>query len=256
MKIISIANEKGGVGKTTSPLNLGAAFAKAGYKTLLIDLDPQANLSEYLGFEADGKATISELIYNEVAGIDYDIKSCIRTNTDENIDYLPSSKVLSAMVSVIGSDNNSQEVLKRLFSKDVFKDYDYIIFDCKPSLDLLVCNAFAASDSIIIPVQAELFAYNAVANVINTINKVKQSTNPTLDIAGILITMYRKQTTMSKEVSDALSDSYDNLVLKQHISLLTEAAKSTVHKKSLINTQGSILGREFENAAREILERM
>lgn len=255
-KIISIVNQKGGVGKTTTALNIGAGLAKADKKILLIDLDPQGNLSDYLGFVCDGKPTISELIYQEVSGVSTTSMDYIRTSKNENLDYIPANKVLSAMVSIIGSDSNSQVVLRRIFEREPFSTYDYIILDCKPSLDLLVCNAFAASTDLIIPVQAELFAYNAVAEVMDTTKKIQSSVNPNLTVAGILLTMFRKQTSMSNEVFNALADSYPGLIFETKISFLTEASKSTLSQRSLVNDKGSRLGEEYLSVVSELLDKV
>ncbi len=254
-KIIAIVNQKGGVGKTTTTLNISAGLAKVGKKVLAIDLDPQGNLSDYLGYEPDGKPTISEVIYQEVSGVETTNTDFIRRNEEEKIDYIPANKVLSAMVSIIGSDNNSQEVIRRILSREPFTSYDYIILDCKPSLDLLVCNALATSDSLIIPVQAELFAYNAVAEVMQTISKIKSSVNPNLCVGGILVTMFRKQTSMSNEVYEALNESYPNMVFDTQISFLSEAGKSTCNHASLINTKGSRLGQEYMNVVNQLLKK-
>ena len=254
-KIISIVNQKGGVGKTTTSLNISAGLALRGKKVLAIDLDPQGNLSDYLGYKGDDKPSISELIYSEVSGVATLTGDFIRRNEAENLDYIPANKVLSAMVSIIGSDNNSQEVLKRILIREPFTNYDYIILDCKPSLDLLVCNALASSNSIIIPVQAELFAYNAVGEVMQTISKINSSVNPQLYVEGILVTMFRKQTSMSNEVYQALIESYPNLVFESKISFLSEAGKSTCEQSSLINTKGSRMGNEYMNVVTQLLQK-
>lgn len=254
-RIISIVNQKGGVGKTTTALNISAGLAKVGKKVLLIDLDPQGNLSDYLGYTPDGKPTISEIIYQEVSGAQANQYDFIRRNEQEKLDYIPANKVLSAMVSIIGSDSNSQKVLKRILNKEMFSSYDYIILDCKPSLDLLVCNALATSDSLIIPVQAELFAYQAVAEVMETIAKIKSCVNPKLRVAGILVTMFRKQTSMSNDVHEALKESYQNMVFDIPISFLSEAGKSTYHQMSLLNSKGSRIGQEYMEVVQQFVEK-
>ncbi len=144
-------------------------------------------------------------------------------------------------------------MIKRILSREPLTSYDYIILDCKPSLDLLVCNALATSDSLIIPVQAELFAYNAVAEVMQTIGKMRSSVNPKLNIAGILVTMFRKQTSMSNEVLSALNESYPNMVFSETISFLSEAGKSTCNHASLINAKGSRLGQEYMSVVEQLL---
>ncbi|WMJ22712.1 ParA family protein [Paludicola sp. MB14-C6] len=252
-KIIAIVNQKGGVGKTITALNISAGLAKVGMKVLAIDLDPQGNLSDYLGYVPDGKPTISEVIFQEVSGVRTDSFDFIRRNSEEKIDYIPANKLLAGMVSILGSDNDSQEVIKRILSREPFTSYDYIILDCKPSLDLLVCNALATSNSLVIPVQAELFSYNAVAEVMQTIAKMKSSANPDLNIAGILVTMFRKQTSLSNEVLEALNESYPGLVFDNQISFLSEAGKSTCTHSSLINLKGSRIGQEYLSVVEQLI---
>lgn len=253
-KIISIVNQKGGVAKTTTALHISAGLAKVGKKVLVIDLDPQGNLSNYLGYVPDGKPTISEIIYQEVSGIETNYSEYIRRNEIENIDYIPAKKVLNGIVSIIAMDSDSQKVIKRILSREPFINYDYIVIDCRPSLDLLVSNALATSESVIIPVQAELFAYDAVAEVMETIQNIRSSVNPNLKIDGILATMFRKQTTMSNEVYEALSESYPNLVFDTKISFLSEAGKSTCSKTSLINVKGSRIGQEYMKVVEELIK--
>lgn len=252
MKVISIANLKGGVGKTTTTMNLGAALTQMGKKVLLIDLDPQGNLSAYLGWEPDGSPTVSEMLYNEVAGIPYSLDTFIRHNK-EGIDYLPSTKMLSAMVAVLGNDSNSQEVLKRVLKSPALAAFDFVLIDCKPSLDLLVCNALTASDSVIIPVQAELFAYEAIGEVMDTIGRIRSTMNPVLRPEGILLTFYRKNTTVSKEVLEAVRESYPHLLFKTSISFSTEAGRSACTKDSLVSQKATKLGQEYVAVAKELL---
>ena len=144
MKIISCVNQKGGVGKTTATLNLGAAFAKLGQRTLLIDLDTQKNLSNSLRYEQCGKPTLSELIYSEIAHVEYSPADFIQTSETERLDYIPASNMLSAASDIIKTSPDSQAVLTNILHKAHFEEYDIIMIDCKPALDMLTLNALVA----------------------------------------------------------------------------------------------------------------
>lgn len=159
--IIAVSLEKGGVGKTTTVLNIGAGLAQVGQNVLLVDLDQQSHLSRWLEFEQDGKPTISELIYQEVSSIhsnQYD--DFIRHNEKENVDYIPANKMLGGIYAILGADGESNTVLSRIFKNEFFVRYNYILFDCPTAVDnLLVSNALQCSTKLLMPVQAELLAY-------------------------------------------------------------------------------------------------
>lgn len=250
--IISVAIEKGGSGKTTTTLNIGAGLAKAGKQVLLIDLDQQGNLSDYLGFDFSNRPTISELIYSTVAQQSLDVSAFILTNA-ENIDYIPSSKMLSTITSILGNDRDSGTVLQRILRSPYFEKYDYILIDCRSTLDLLAINALVASDKLIIPVQAEKFAVDGVGSLLDTYERVRSNQNPTLTIGGILITMCDVRTTMSSEVEALLRENFGEKVFKTTIPRLAEAAKSTSAQKSLVDTKNSRLGKKYMEVVEEII---
>jgi chromosome partitioning protein len=252
-KIISIANQKGGVGKTTTAFNIAAGLKKSGKKVLLVDLDPQGNLSQYLGFKTDGKETIGELMNDAVKGETPNVNQCIRTSA-EGIDYIPSSISLSSADFFLITAMSRESVLKKVLSSITMRQYDYIIIDCLPSLGILLINALAASDSVIIPVQAQKFALDGLVLLLNIIKMVKSNINPQLDIKGILITM-TDNTNMAKAVEESLKNDYGNLVFKSKISRSVEATNSTYEQKSLISSKHSKLGQEYMNAAHELIER-
>lgn len=252
-KIISIANEKGGVGKTTTAFNIAAGLAKVDQKVLLVSLDRQRNLNDYVGYVPDANPTIAEMLYYTVAGMEFDIENCIRRIESESIDYIPSNDMLASVNSVLANDSSSQEVLKRLFQNKYFDKYDYIIMDCKPSLDLFVINAFVSSDFLVIPVQAEKFALDAVSQIYKSFIKIQQTLNPSLSIAGILITMFTR-TNMAATVEENLRERYGDLVFKTRISRLVEAAESTAECKSLVNLKNR-LGASYMAVVNELLER-
>ena len=250
--IISVANEKGGVGKTTTALNVGAGLNKLGKKVLLIDLDQQGNLSDYLGFDFSNRPTISELIYAMVARQPLNPDSFVLTNA-EGIDYIPSSKMLATTTSILSNDRDSNTVLQRILSEPFFEKYDYILIDCRPSLDLLVVNAMVASDKLIIPVQAEKFAVDGVGSLLDTYERIRQNQNPALTISGILITMSDARTNMAKDVDAVLRDTFGNKVFQTVIPRLSEASKSTSEQKSLVETKNSKLGKLYIKVVEEIL---
>lgn len=258
-KTISIVNKKGGVGKTTTALNLAAGLTKEGKKVLLIDLDQQANLSFWLNYEFDGKPTISEMIMFSVSGMYIDYSSCIRHFSSEGFDYIPAlSKSLDGIPSYLAGKNDCTNILKNLLSSDSFNNYDYILIDCSPATDLLVTNAIAAADKLLIPVQCDIMSYNKVNDILQQLVNVKNDTNVSKYILGILGTMYQRNTTHSKEIYDALRESYGELVFNTTISYKT-AAKNAVgyHKSSVKSTaKKNVLGLEYMAVVKEVIERM
>lgn len=249
-KIISIANEKGGVGKTTTTMNLGVALKEKGSRVLLIDLDQQANLSDYLG-HVSVTYTISDAIYLKSSGHPVDYDTFVQTNSN-GVDYIPSSKMLASVTSILSSTPNSQYILKEILRDNYFEKYDYILIDCRPSLDLLVVNAFVASDGIIIPVQAEKFALIAVNSLIDTYKRTL-ALNHDLKIYGFLITMVDKRTNMSRLVEETLRSSYKDTVFKTIIPRLAEATNSTYEQRSVVLNKNSILGKAYLNVADELI---
>lgn len=250
--IISIANEKGGVAKTTTALNIGAGLVKHNKRVLLLDLDQQGNLSDYLGFDFSAHPTVSELIYSEVAHQPIDLATIIMFN-DEGIAYIPSSKMLATTTSILSNDNDSGTVLCRTLSRPAFNVYDYIIIDCRPSLDLLVVNALVASDKLIVPVQAEKFAVDGIVGIMDTLNRVRTTQNPMLELGGILITMADTRTNMAREVEELLRGQFGDKVFKTVIPRLAEAANSTCSQRSLVQTKNSRLGQKYMEVVEEII---
>lgn len=253
MKIISIANQKGGVGKTTTTMALGAALAARGKSVLLIDLDPQGNLSSYLGYEPDEGATIHDLIVATASGKGFDALTCIRHSDAEQVDYIPANLTLSGVDVVIQSAIGKESILHRALQKDIFSDYDYILIDCLPSLGNLTLNAFGASDSVLVPVQAQKFAIDGLEALLDIMEMVKQIVNPRLSIEGILITM-RDRTNMSQAVESALHEQYSDVLFDTAISRSVEAANSTAYQKSLVSYANK-LGNEYKEFADEFLMR-
>ena len=252
-KTIAVANQKGGVGKTTTALNIAAGLVKAGKKVLLVDLDPQGNLSDYLGYEPDGKPTISELMNGSVSGKPLEVSGCIRSGK-EGIDYIPSNIALSSADFFLITAMNREQVLKKVLSDKATAAYDYTIIDCLPSLGILLVNALAAADSVIIPVQAQKFALDGLDLLLNIYKMVKTNINPGLEISGVLITM-TDRTNMSKAVIDTLEQRFGDKVFNTRISRSVEATNSTYAQQSLVSTKSSRLGREYEAVSKEVMTR-
>ena len=206
-RTIAIANQKGGVGKTTTSINLSAALAKKGKKVLVIDTDPQGNTTSGFGVDKnDLDNTIYELILGECS-----IEECIIKNIIENISIIPSNVNLAATeIELIGVDKK-EYILKN--EVDWIKDqYDFIIIDCPPSLNMLTINSMTTADSVLVPIQCEYYALEGLSQLIHTVNLVKERLNPTLNMEGIVFTMYDSRTNLSLQVVENVKSN-----LNQHI---------------------------------------
>lgn len=255
-KIISIANQKGGVGKTTTTLNLGTALALNGHKVLLIDLDPQANLSSYLGFDGDGKPTISHMmlsIANNVKVSNEDFKSCVRVSEQNKISFIPSDINLANAESYLMNALSRETVLKRILTTENTAEFDYILIDCLPSLGILLINALTTSNNVIIPVQTQKFAFEGLASLTNICDQVRDTINKDLKYCGVLATMF-DNTNMSKTTSESLQNEYKTLMFDTVIHKSVEAANSTERNKSLCLNKTK-LGEEYKKLAEEVMRR-
>jgi chromosome partitioning protein len=257
-KIIAVVNKKGGVGKTTTVVNIAAGLSQKGKKVLAIDLDQQANLSYWLGFQHDGKPTIAELIMFSVGNMIIDYKSCIRHFDEDNFDYIPAIKSLDGIPSYLAGKNDCTNILKNMFSADFFNSYDYILIDCSPATDLLVANAISASDNLLIPVQCDIMSYNKVSDVLQQLVNIKKDTNVSKYVLGILGTMYQKGTRHSADVLDALRASYGSLVFDTTISYSTTAKNSVGYHISSVKSKSkkNMVGQEYRAVVDAILERL
>lgn len=207
-KVISVANQKGGVGKTTTAVNLSALLAKKGKKVLLIDTDPQGNATSGVGVEK----TVSFSVYDVLVD-DVEIENTIQMTEMKNLDICPSNINLAGAEVGLVSQKSREYRLKEKVDK-IREQYDYIIIDCPPSLGLVTLNAFTASDSVLIPVQCEYYALEGLGQLINTINIVKKKLNKALKIEGALLTMYDARTNLSNQVVKEVKNYFEDKVYK------------------------------------------
>ncbi len=208
-RIIAIANQKGGVGKTTTAINLSASLAEKGRKVLAIDMDPQGNMSSGLGLD---KNSIDGTIYDMIIG-ESDVEEVIHKNTIENLDILPSNVDLSAVEIEMIDVENKEFVVRNAIQK-IRDNYDYVIIDCPPSLSLLTVNAMTTADSVLVPIQCEYYALEGLSQLIHTVELVKDRLNPVLEIEGVVFTMYDARTNLSLQVVENVKDNLEQNIYK------------------------------------------
>jgi chromosome partitioning protein len=249
-KIITISNQKGGVGKTTTIINLGYALSLLEKKVLIIDLDPQGNATSGIGVRLnDSQPTIYEIMMTNL-----DIKSALIKRN--NIDLIPANIHLSgATIELINEPNREYKLAKAL--DKIKDDYDYIFIDTPPSLGLLTINALAASDEVIIPVQCEFFALEGLSQLLKTIKKVQSSINNKLVLNGVILTMYDIRTNLSKEVYEEVKKYFEQKLYKTVIPRNVSIAESSSHGISVIEYEPKSSGAiSYMNLAKEFLQQV
>ena len=250
-RIIAVANQKGGVGKTTTSINLAACLAEKGKKVLAVDMDPQGNLTSGLGVDKDSvEKSIYELIIGEV-----DIKEVINKEVLENLDIIPTSIDLSAAeIELIGVDD--KEYILRNAIDQVKDQYDFVIIDCPPSLSMLTINAMTTADSVIVPIQCEYYALEGLSQLIHTVELVKDRLNSKLEREGVVFTMYDARTNLSLQVVENVKDNLQQNIYKTIIPRNIRLAEAPSYGLPINKYDPKSTGAEsYMRLADEVIER-
>lgn len=249
--VISIVNQKGGVGKTTTAVNLGAFLAKKRKKVLIIDLDPQGNATSGCGFDkTELENTVYDLLVNEE-----DISTVIASTSVKNVDMCPTNINLAGAEVELVSAISRETILRRAI-EPVLDKYDYIIIDCPPSLGLLTINALAACEGVIVPIQGEYYALEGLTQLIDTINMIKKKLNPSIGILGVVITMHDRRTQLTKQVVEEVQKYFGDKVFNTFIPRNVRLAEAPSHGQTIdeydAKSKGSLA---YQALANEVIKR-
>lgn len=255
-KVIAICNQKGGVGKTTTTVNLGVGLAKEGKKVLLIDADPQGDLTTCFGWHDNDnlKETLSSQMVKMIREEPVDKREGILKH-EEAIDLIPANLELSGLEMMLVNTMSRETALKE-YLKDIKKDYDYVLIDCMPSLGMITINALSAADSVIIPVQAQYLPVKGMTQLVQTINRVKKI-NPHLKIDGIVMTLVDGRTNLAKTVSETLKRNYGNVIkiYDAKIPIAVKAAEMATKGVSIYSyDKNGPVAKAYQNLTKEVIE--
>lgn len=256
-KVIALTNQKGGVGKTTTAVNMGIGLAKQGKTVLLVDADAQANLTMALGYAKPDNLpnTLSDNMYDIIEGKSVDVQNSI-LHTDEGVDLLPSCVELAGVETTLIDTKNRERVLKTCIS-EVKKNYDYVLIDCMPALGMLTINALAAADSVIIPNQPHYFSIKGLEQLLRSVSKVKRQINPNLRIDGILMTMVMPRTRITQTVISTVKNAYGRniRIFDTQIPFSIRAVEATAEGKSIFayDKSGKVAA-AYEQFGKEVAE--